>query len=106
MESFDLNKMVKGWFVGEFHPTALSTAACEVAFKRYKAGDVEAAHYHKVVTEVTMIASGRVMMCGKEWGAGSVVVLAPGDITDFQVLEDADTVVVKVPSVANDKYIV
>jgi hypothetical protein len=45
-------------------------------------------------------------MCGKEWDAGSIVVLSPGDVTDFQVLEDAHTVVVKIPCVPNDKYLV
>lgn len=106
MKSYNLNQMMKGWFVGKFQPTSLNTDACEVAFKRYKAGDSEAAHYHKVATEVTMIASGKVLMCGKEWGAGSILVLAPGDIADFQVIEDTDTVVVKIPSIANDKYLV
>lgn len=106
MKSFSLDQMLKGWFVGEFHPSALHIEACEVAFKRYKAGDSEAAHYHKVATEVTLIASGLVRMCGKDWGAGSIVVLSPGDMTDFLVIEDTDTVVVKVPSVTNDKYIV
>lgn len=106
MKSLNFDQMVKGWFVGEFYPSALNTDACEVAFKRYKSGDREAAHYHKIATEVTLVASGRVRMCGKEWGAGSIVVLSPGDVTDFFVIEDADTVVVKVPSVVNDKYIV
>ena len=106
MKSFSLDQMVKGWFVGEFHPSAFNTEACEVAFKRYKAGDSEFSHYHKIATEVTMIASGLVRMCGKEWGPGSIVVLAPGEITDFVALEDSDTVTVKIPSVVNDKYIV
>jgi quercetin dioxygenase-like cupin family protein len=98
--------MVKGWFVGEFQPSALKTEACEVAFKRYKSGDHEAAHYHKVATEVTFVARGRVRMCEKEWGAGSIIVLTPGEVTNFFALEDSDTLVVKVPSVKNDKYLV
>jgi hypothetical protein len=98
--------MIKGWFVGDFSPTSLKTSACEVALKRYKAGDYELKHFHKVATEITVIVSGRVVMCGKEWDAGSIVVLSPGDVTDFQVLEDAHTVVVKIPCVPNDKYLV
>jgi quercetin dioxygenase-like cupin family protein len=106
MESFSLDEMVKGWFVGGFHPSALKTEACEVAFKRYKSGDYEPAHYHQVATEVTFVASGRVRMCEKEWGAGSIIVLAPGEVTNFFALEDSDTMVVKVPSVKGDKYLV
>lgn len=37
-----LEKMVKGWFVGAFSPTAHSTEACEVAVKQYCAGEKKA----------------------------------------------------------------
>lgn len=106
MNTANLGDMVKGWFVGGFTPTAFSTDACEVAVKDYKAGDSEAAHYHKVATEVTVVISGQVTMCGKTWGAGDIIVLSPGDITAFEALTDAKTVCVKVPGALNDKYVV
>ena len=105
MNHAKLNDMVKGWFVGSFTPTAYKTDACEVAVKIYKAGDKESAHYHKVATEITLILSGRVRMCGKEWGEGEIVVLEPGETTDFEALTDAVNVVVKTPGALNDKYI-
>lgn len=106
MEEFDYKDMVKGWFVGGFSPTALQTEECEVAVKKYKAGEYEVAHYHKISTEVTMILSGKVQMCGKEWGEGDILVLKPGEITDFMALTDTINVVVKVPGALNDKYLV
>lgn len=106
MQSFELAEMVKGWFVGAFAPTAFQTEACEVAVKHYAAGDHEGAHYHKVATEITVIVSGRVRMCGREWGPGAIVVLSPGDVTDFEALTEATNVVVKLPGALNDKYIV
>lgn len=96
--------MVGGWFVGGFAPSALPTTQCEVAVKSYKAGDYEKKHYHKVATEVTLVLEGRVRMMGKEWGAGDIIVLAPGEATDFEALTDARNVVVKVPGALNDKY--
>ncbi len=39
MKVFHLDEMVKGWFVGNFNPTVLSTNDVEVAVKKYKAGD-------------------------------------------------------------------
>lgn len=106
MENFRLEDMIKGWFVGGFTPTALSTEACEVAIKHYKAGDHESAHYHKVATEITAIVSGEVRMCGRTWGPGDIVVLKPGEITDFVAISDAVNVVVKLPGALNDKYVV
>ena len=49
--------------------------------------------------------SGRVRMAGREWGAGDVVVLAPGEATAFRALTEAVTVVVKVPGQLDDKFV-
>ena len=100
-----LQDMFKGWFVGDFDPSVLRTEACEVAVKAYKAGETEGLHHHKVATEVTLILSGRVRMCGREWGEGDIVVLAPGEATAFEALTDAVNVVVKTPGAKNDKYL-
>ena len=105
MNTGKLQDMFKGWFVGDFDPSLLRTEACEVAVKTYKAGDSEELHHHKVATEVTLILSGRVRMCGKEWGEGDIIVLEPGEATDFVALTDAVNVVVKTPGAKNDKYL-
>jgi hypothetical protein len=99
-----LDEMVGGWIVGNFEPTCLKTAACEVACKHYAAGDHESAHVHRVATEITLIASGRARMNGREYIAGDIVILDPGDATDFTAIEATTTVVVKMPSVAGDKF--
>ncbi len=100
-----LGDMVKGWFVGDFAPVAFRTAAVEVGVKEYKAGDAEAAHYHKVATELTVIATGTVRMFGREFGPGSIVTVEPGDVTAFEALTDTVTVVVKLPSAKDDKFL-
>jgi quercetin dioxygenase-like cupin family protein len=105
MKHSHLDDMTKGWFVGDFSPTAHATDSCEVAVKHYKAGDREAAHYHKVATEITLVLQGTVRMAGKDWSAGDIVVLEPGDATDFEALTDAINVVVKTPGALNDKYL-
>lgn len=104
MKQGKLDEMVRGWFVGDFSPSILSTQSCEVGVKTYQAGDYESAHYHKVATEVTLILSGRARMSGQEWGPGDIITIEPGEVTDFLAITDVVNVVVKVPSVANDKY--
>ena len=105
MKSARLEDMIKGWFVGDFSPTLLRSKECEVAIKYYKAGDSEEKHVHKIATEITAIVSGDVEMAGKTWHAGDIVLLEPGEPTDFRALTDTVTVVVKTPSVAGDKYV-
>ncbi|MEI6335433.1 MAG: hypothetical protein WCS87_12800 [Methylococcaceae bacterium] len=105
MKHYQLDDMVKGWFVGGFTPTAFSTQACEVAVKHYKTGDYESTHHHKIATEITLVLSGQVRMMGKIWVEGDIIVMEPGMATDFEALTDAVNVVVKVPGALDDKFI-
>ena len=106
MKTARLDDMVKGWFIGNFDPSLAKTEDVEVAVKRYKRGDSEVMHFHKIATEYTVVVQGRVLMNGVEYGAGDIIVMEPGEATDFECLED-DTVnvVVKLPGASHDKYI-
>ena len=102
MKTAKLENMLKGWFIGNFEPTLLRTNGVEVAVKEYKKGDYEELHYHKIATEITVITQGRVKMNGVE----DIIVMEPGESTDFECLEDeTQNVVVKIPGVNNDKYL-
>ncbi|TWU26347.1 hypothetical protein Pla52o_02000 [Novipirellula galeiformis] len=100
-----LDDFVGGWLTGHFEPALLRQDAVEVAIKRYAAGDYEASHHHRIATEYTVVASGRVRMLGQEYEAGQIVEIPPGTSTDFTALEETITVVLKFPSVADDKYL-
>lgn len=104
MKRARLDAMVKGWFVGDFHPTLLKTTDVEVAVKAYRKGDREDRHHHKVATEITVVVSGKVKMNDEVFGAGDILVIEPSESTDFEALEDSVTTVVKYPGSKNDKY--
>lgn len=106
MKTAQLSEMVKGWFVGNFEPTLYRTNDVEVAVKSYRAGEYEGAHYHKIATELTVIISGSVRMNNVVYSQGDIIVMEPGDVTDFEALTDAVNVVVKVPGANHDKFIV
>ena len=94
MKTAHLEDMIRGWFVGNFEPTLYKTTDVEVAVKSYQAGDYEAKHMHKIATEISVVISG------------DIIVMEPGDATDFEALTEAVNVVVKLPGANNDKYIV
>jgi quercetin dioxygenase-like cupin family protein len=104
MRICSLEDMFRGWFIGSFTPTALVTNQVEVAVKKYKAGEYELPHYHKIGTEVTVIISGKVKMMNRILESGQIIIIEPGEITDFHAITDAVNVVVKIPGVTNDKY--
>lgn len=104
MKAFKLSDMTKGWFVGDFSPAALRTEAAEVAVKTYVSGTLEKRHLHKVAPEITLILNGRARMNETVYESGDILLIEPGEDTDFEALTDVTTVVVKIPSVAGDKY--
>jgi hypothetical protein len=99
-----LDRMVRGWIIGDFDPAVIRARDFEFGIKNYKAGDAEVLHYHKAATEVTVIVSGKAAMNGHVLGAGDIVVLEPGDGSDFSCISDVTLAVIKMPSVAGDKY--
>jgi len=106
MKITKLKNMKGGWFIGDFDPSLLKTNDVEVGVKRYKKGDYDGLHYHKIATEITVIVSGRAKMNGKIVRSGDIITIPPFYATDFRVLEnDTVTSVVKIPGALNDKYL-
>ena len=106
MRTAKLKNMERGWFVGNFTPTLCATNDVEVAVKQYCRGDAEQSHYHKIATAFTVVISGKVRMNGEEYVQGDIIIMEPGDVTDFEALEDTVNVVVKIPGANDDKYLV
>lgn len=105
-EIFRLEDMVRGWFIGNFSPSLHKTGDVEVGIRKYKAGETDELHYHKLATEFTAILDGEVEMNGDIYSDGHIIVIRPGVVTDFRAITDVTTVVVKLPGGSNDKYVV
>ena len=105
MEIHNLNNFVNGWFIGNFEPTLLKNESFEMSIKKYKSNDYEKSHYHKIATEYTIIVDGEVEMNGVTYKKDSIIKIEPNESTDFKCITDVVTVVVKTPSVNNDKFI-
>ncbi len=100
-----LDRMTGGWFAGDFTPVAFATTDFEIAIKRYRAGDREPWHEHRIATEITVVVEGSVRIAGRTLGPGEIVVLEPGEAADFVALADSVTVCVKSPSAPGDKHV-
>ncbi len=106
MEKYNLKDMINGWFIGNFEPSLFKTNDVEVAVKSYKSGDKESSHFHKIATEYTIILIGSAQMNQQTFQSGDIVVIRPGEETDFCALTDLMTVVVKIPGANNDKFVI
>lgn len=106
MEHNNLKNMVNGWFIGDFEPSLYKSSDFEIAVKEYKKGYSEQKHFHRIATEFTVIINGKVLMNAREYVKGDILIIKPNEPTDFRAIEDTSTVVVKIPCVPNDKYLI
>jgi hypothetical protein len=104
MRKSNLKNMIKGWFIGQFEPTLFHSKDVEVAIKKYKKGDTEVRHHHRVATEITVIVSGKVWMNEQIYKEDDIIVIEPFESTDFIALSNSITAVVKMPGTLNDKF--
>ena|SRR5579871_1465558 len=106
MKKQHIKNFTKGWFIGDFAPSLVHTREFEVAVKYYQKGDRDDVHYHKIAQEYTVFVAGVFSINGERYTTGDIIHFEPNDISKFECIEDGATVVVKIPSVAGDKYIV
>jgi hypothetical protein len=98
-----LDHFVKGWLVGNFEPSLFRNETLEVGVKYFEAGQREASHKQLVATEITVVISGSVILGGETFQQGDIVVIQPGEFADFQSVTDSALVVLKFPSIPDDK---
>ena len=55
---------------------------------------------------ITVIISGKVKMKGKLFESNDIILIEPNESTDFEVIEDTITAVLKSASVPEDKFAV
>lgn len=96
--------MTRGWFIGNFEPSIYKTEKFEVGYLTHKKGEVWKAHYHAICTEFNFLIRGKMIIQGKELNSGDLFIFEPGDVADPVFLEDCELIVVKTPSIPNDKY--
>lgn len=95
---------INGWVVGDFAPSLINSRDVEVGVHFLTKGTRGDGHYHKVATEYNFITSGKVLIQGKVLVAGDAFVFEKLDKSELEFLEDTSLVVIKIPSVKNDKH--
>ena len=104
MDVYNINNFKNGWFIGNFTPSVFKNPFFEVAHHHHKAGYCGQAHTHKIAQEVTYIVKGRLVASGKHLKTGDMFVYSPHEIANVMFVEDTDLIVIKWPSVPNDKH--
>lgn len=105
MKTYRLEDFVKGWIVGNFEPTLFLNETVEVGVKNFQAGEREERHKQLIATEITIVAAGDILLEGSPFSKGDIIVIAPGEFAEFLSITDSTLVVLKYPSIPDDKVI-
>ena len=97
--------MEKGWFVGDFNPTAFKTKDFEVNYRTHKAGETWEMHYHPETTEINLVIKGKMKFNNVVLEKEDIFIVEPWQISDPEFLEDTTVICIRTPSI-NDKKIV
>jgi len=100
----NIDRMFRGWFIGNFEPSVLKTTDFEVGLLTHKKGEKWPKHYHIKATEYSLLVSGSMNIGDTLIKPGDIFTLAPYEVADPVFHEDCVIVCVKVPSVPGDKY--
>jgi len=103
MEIRNLSEFNNGWFLGFFDKSIIRTSDFEVAYHIYQP-HIAAPHIHKISTEINLIIRGRMKVGEDILGPTDIFIFRPEEHSDIEFLEETELVIVKMPSVPNDKY--
>lgn len=106
MKIFNLNAMKMGWFIGDFDPSVFRTSDFEVGYTTHKQGEYRDPHYHREAIEITLVISGELLLNEQLFVAGDIFIIDPYEVAAPSFLTDVEVIVIKVPSVPGDKYLV
>jgi len=101
-----IEEMIGGWFIGDFEPSVLKTKDFEVCYKFHHAGEIWDNHYHKVATEINYLIRGKMNLSGTELNQGDIFTIYPNEVSIPEFLTDCELIVVKTPSIKEDKFII
>ncbi len=94
----------KGWLVGDFPKAIFRTQDFEVAHHSHREGEIGQIHTHHHSTELTYIVSGLLIASGYVLGAGHTFIYEPYEIAEVEFMKDTELIVIKWPSVPDDKH--
>ena len=102
MKLFRLEDMKKGWFAGDFEPTAFKTKDFEISYRIHPSGEQRPEHTHTHTTEINLLISGTMSFQDRELTNGDIFIVEPWEISNPVFYTDCAIVCVRTPSM-NDK---
>lgn len=102
----DTEQFKGGWFIGAFNETAYKTNTCEIAYKIHLKDENWPNHYHKLADEINYLIEGSMTINEILLKAPTIFIIKKNESAVPKFLTDCKLIVVKIPGILNDKYII
>lgn len=106
MEVVPLDKMFRGWFIGDFEPSVFKTSAFEIGYLYHKKDEYWPAHYHEKIDEYNLLIKGKMLVNDKIINENEIFIIPKGIVSNPKFLEDSYIICIKTPSIPGDKILV
>lgn len=100
-----IHEFKNGWLMGNFVPSLVKTEDFEIAIHRHQASTGGGDHIHKIATEYNIVIDGEVVLDHTiSIRQNGYWITEPGQSFDVYFKEYTTLLVIKLPSVPDDKY--
>lgn len=96
----------RGWIVGGFSPALFYSDIVDIGILKCDSGHKADGHYHTKHIEYNIIISGEAKVNDRVLVDGDIFIYEPHDKSFVEYTKDTILLVIKNPSVKNDKYII
>ena len=101
-----IEDMFRGWFVGNFEPSAFKHTGIEIGYLLHKKGEKWQTHYHNNLIEVNLLTEGKMILNDIEINKNEIFVINKKVIACPIFLEDCYIICIKMPSILGDKIVI
>ena len=94
-----------GWVIGNFPEAILQTPLFEIAYKYHRQTEDWPRHAQKIATEYNFLLHGAMMVNDTLFNTGEYFIIEPMEFVKPTFLTDCELIVVKIPSLPDDKIL-
>ena len=105
MQFHKLSDFHRGWIIGDFTPSIFRTSDFEVCVTHHQKDEPTVSHYHARSKEYNIVLEGEIWVSGKALKKGDIFVYEENENSNVRFSSDTSLLVVRVPSLPDDKFL-
>lgn len=102
MEKINMKKMKRGYFIGDFEPSAFRTNQVEICYKGASKYTLDAGYYRKIDVQFIFLNRGTAEINGKKFKKFDLIKFEPGEVINIFALTNIEMTIIRFPGTKGD----